>query len=135
MWSHLGINRFNFATFLYLAEARTWILNVIRRGLFLCSMIWGEWWLFNLLILVDWNCWPSLFKFVPFTFIKTCTYVSCRQVSTSDSEFFLKKKLHRLESNTADWQMKESMPLANFWTRGISIVIYLTIQTLTTYNW
>jgi hypothetical protein len=37
-----------------------WISNVIWQGLFLCLMIWGERWLFILIILM--NCWPSLFK-------------------------------------------------------------------------
>ena len=40
-------------SFLCLSQARTWISNVICHDPFLCSMIWGERWLFVLLILVE----------------------------------------------------------------------------------
>jgi hypothetical protein len=42
------INRFNLVTCLCLSQVWTWIYNGIRR-----RMIWGEWWYFALLILVD----------------------------------------------------------------------------------
>ena len=70
------IYQFNTTTFVCLSQARAWIFNITWS--FLCSMIWGERWLFIVLILdgiVDhyclnfllfcwywWNCWPSLFK-------------------------------------------------------------------------
>ena len=54
------INLFDPTTFLCLSRTRIWISNVIWQGLFLCLMIWGERWLFILIILM--NCWPSLFK-------------------------------------------------------------------------
>ena len=49
----ISFNRFNTVTLLCLSQARTWISNFICCGLFLCSMIWGERWLFALLILVE----------------------------------------------------------------------------------
>ena len=45
------INRFNPATFVYLYQARYWIFSVICRCPPPSSMIWGERWLFILLIL------------------------------------------------------------------------------------
>jgi hypothetical protein len=50
------IKQFNTATFLSLIQDRIWISNTTSWS-FLCSMIWGERWLFIWL-----NCMPSLFK-------------------------------------------------------------------------
>jgi len=46
------IIRFNTATFFCLSETKTWFSNVTWRNIFLCSVTWGERWLFVLLILV-----------------------------------------------------------------------------------
>ena len=39
------INQFNSATFLYLSQARTYIFNIMGRGIFLCTMIGESWFL------------------------------------------------------------------------------------------
>lgn len=41
-------------------QASTWISNIIRHGLFLCSVVWGERWLYIMLILVELNNWPLM---------------------------------------------------------------------------
>jgi hypothetical protein len=55
-WGLGPISQFNPATFLCLSQARTLISNVICCGIFLCSMIWVERWLFVLM-----NCLNCLF--------------------------------------------------------------------------
>ena len=42
----IPLTSFNIATFSFLFQALTWISSVICRGLYLCSMIWGERWRF-----------------------------------------------------------------------------------------
>ena len=41
-------------------QASTWISNIIRHGLLLCSVVWGDRWLYIMLILVELNNWPLM---------------------------------------------------------------------------
>jgi len=67
------VNRFNQATFLCLSQTRKIITNVMCYMVFLCPMIWGERWLFVLLILVDLFTITDYDKLLMFQSLLTCS--------------------------------------------------------------
>jgi len=74
------INWFNPATFLCLYQTRTWISNVICRGL--CYVQWFEVRGYCLFCWYWWNCWPSLVK------------LSFHNIGRNFSNFFFVAQIH-----------------------------------------